>query len=231
MPFRIQRTNEPVDFGAYMDARESTEINSDSIGAKRVFDFVLALAGLVFFAPIIALFAILIWLKDGHPPIFGHKRLGKNGREFHCYKLRSMVPDAKQQLEYILATDKAAAKEWEETQKLVNDPRITSIGKFLRASSIDELPQLWNIVRGDMSIVGPRPIVQNEVQKYGEWYDYYSSVRPGLTGLWQVKGRSDTTYEQRVVLDVEYVRNQSFFKDVSIIILTIPAILNSRGAV
>ena len=133
-------------------------------------------------------------------------------------------------LEHLLATDPAARAEWEATQKLTNDPRITRLGKFLRKSSLDELPQLWNILRGDMSIVGPRPIVHNEISKYGTDFIYYTDVRPGLTGLWQVSGRSDTTYDERVALDVQYVREWSFIRDVKVIFKTIPAILASKGA-
>jgi len=231
MGFRIQRPDEPIDFGVYANNNAPVRSNSNTVSAKRIFDVVLAVIALIFLAPLIFVFAVLVWLQDGRSPIFGHARYGKNGRVFKCYKLRSMVPDAKQRLEYILSTDEAARREWDATQKLVRDPRITPLGKFLRVSSIDELPQLWNIIKGDMSIVGPRPIVKDEIARYGEYYAYYSSVRPGLTGLWQVKGRSDTTYEERVLLDVEYVQNQSFFRDVSIIVQTVPAILNSRGAV
>jgi len=230
MGFRIQRPEEPMGFGFYTEQSTSITSKSDLSGAKRVFDFSMALIALIFLAPLILLVSLLVWLQDGRSPIFGHQRYGKNGRVFRCYKIRSMVPDAKCQLERILATDPAAKREWDLAQKLTNDPRITPLGKFLRSSSLDELPQLWNIIRGDMSIVGPRPIVKNEIEKYGESYAYYSSVRPGLTGLWQVKGRSDTTYKERIALDVEYVQNQSFFNDISIIVQTVPAILKSRGA-
>ncbi len=231
MGSRLQRSNEPIGIDLYGGTGKTYGSNKESASVKRVFDFALALIALIFLAPFIALFALFIWMQDGKAPIFGHNRYGKNGRVFRCYKLRSMVPDAKEQLAHILATDPAAKKEWDETQKLTNDPRITRLGKFIRATSIDELPQLWNIIRGDMAIVGPRPIVQNEIAKYGEWFGHYSSVRPGLTGLWQIKGRSDTTYEERIAFDVEYVQNQSFMNDLVIIIRTVPAILMSRGAV
>ena len=124
----------------------------------------------------------------------------------------------------------AARAEWEETQKFVNDPRITPLGHFIRKTSIDELPQLWNILRGDMSLVGPRPIVENEIAKYGEFYRDYCAVRPGLTGLWQVEGRSNTTYEERVQLDVKYTRTRTFTGDFMIMLRTVPAVLLSRGA-
>jgi len=165
---------------------------------------------------------------DGGPAIFAQDRIGHGGRVFRCYKLRSMVVDSQARLEALLESDPAARAEWEATQKLKNDPRITRLGQFLRKSSLDELPQLWNIFMGEMSIVGPRPIVQNEIAKYGADFIYYTDVRPGLTGLWQVSGRSETTYEERVALDVEYVREWSFFRDIKVILLTIPAILASR---
>ena len=141
-----------------------------------------------------------------------------------------MVPDAREQLEFLLATDPSARAEWDETQKLTNDPRITALGNFIRKTSIDELPQLYNVLRGDMSLVGPRPIVESEIVRYGDSFRHYCSVRPGITGLWQVSGRSDTTYPERVATDVEYVRSRSFWGDIKIMFMTIPAVLISKGA-
>ena len=141
-----------------------------------------------------------------------------------------MVPDAKEKLDYLLDNDPVARREWEESQKLTHDPRITALGQFIRKTSIDELPQLYNVLRGDMSLVGPRPIVENEIQKYGDSFRQYCAVRPGITGLWQVSGRSDTSYKQRVETDVEYVRSRSFWGDVKIVLLTIPAVFKSEGA-
>lgn len=193
-------------------------------------DIVGATFGLVFAAPFLLPAMFLISRHDGGPAIFAQDRIGHGGRVFRCYKLRSMVVDSQERLEHLLATDPEARAEWEATQKLTNDPRITRLGQFLRKSSLDELPQLWNILRGDMSIVGPRPIVHNEIAKYGTDFIYYTDVRPGLTGLWQVSGRSDTTYDERVALDVRYVREWSFVGDVKVIAKTIPAILASKGA-
>ena len=199
-------------------------------GLKRVIDIIGASIGLVFAAPFLLPAMFLIHRHDGGPAIFAQDRIGHGGRIFRCYKLRSMVIDSAERLEHLLATDPEARAEWEATQKLTNDPRITRLGKFLRKSSLDELPQLWNILRGDMSIVGPRPIVHNEISKYGTDFIYYTDVRPGLTGLWQVSGRSDTTYDERVALDVKYVREWSFVRDMKVIVKTIPAILASKGA-
>ena len=198
---------------------------------KRTFDIAVSLIALIFLAPLIAVFAIMVRLQDGGPAFFSQTRYGLHGRTFKCYKLRSMAVDAAERLERILETDPELRREWQTAQKLQNDPRITPLGNFLRKSSIDELPQLWNVLRGDMSIVGPRPIVKNEIQKYGDSYRYYTAVRPGLTGLWQVEGRADTTYDERVDMDVKYVRTRSFLNDVWIVLRTIPAVLASRGAV
>ena len=197
---------------------------------KRTIDIIGASFGLVFAAPFLLPAMYFIHRHDGGPAIFAQDRIGHGGRVFRCYKLRSMVVDSAERLEHLLATDPEARAEWEATQKLKNDPRITRLGKFLRKSSLDELPQLWNILRGDMSIVGPRPIVHNEISKYGTDFIYYTDVRPGLTGLWQVSGRSDTTYDERVALDVKYVRQWSFVRDMKVIVKTIPAILASKGA-
>ncbi|MCA8899825.1 MAG: sugar transferase [Hyphomonas sp.] len=193
-------------------------------------DIVVAGTALVVVAPLLLITALMIRLQDGGRAVFWQKRYGKNGRTFHCFKLRSMVPDAQEKLDDLLARCPASRAEWDATQKLNEDPRITPIGQFIRKTSIDELPQLINILRGDMSIVGPRPIVENEISKYGEFYRDYCSVRPGLTGLWQVEGRSDTTYAERVLLDVKYAHSRSFWVDVGIMLKTVPAVLSSRGA-
>lgn len=198
---------------------------------KRLFDIVVATAALIVLAPLILVVAVLIRLQDGGKAMFAHSRYGLNGRTFQCYKLRSMSEDAGERLEKLLASDPDIRREWQNTQKLKNDPRITPLGKFLRKSSIDELPQLWNVIKGDMSIVGPRPIVKNEIQKYGDSYRFYTAVRPGLTGLWQVEGRTETTYQERVEMDVKYVQTRSFWKDVWIVLKTVPAVIASRGAV
>lgn len=197
---------------------------------KRSVDIVLSAAALIFTLPLLFVIAVMIKLHDGGSPFFIQRRIGTHGEEFNCIKFRSMVLDSKERLEALLASDPKARREWMETQKLENDPRITRLGAFLRKSSLDELPQLWNILLGEMSIVGPRPIVKNEIEKYGPYFDYYADVRPGLTGLWQVSGRSDTTYDERVELDVTYVKQWSFMNDMKIILQTVPAILMSKGA-
>ena len=168
---------------------------------------------------------------DGGPVLYSHTRIGVRGRPFGCLKFRSMVPDSDEVLRRLLNSDPAAAAEWADTQKLRRDPRITAVGRWLRATSLDELPQLLNILRLDMSLVGPRPIVQAEVPRYGEDIAYYFEARPGLTGLWQVSGRSDTGYDQRVRLDTWYVKNWSIWHDLAILAKTVPAVLKRRGAV
>lgn len=197
---------------------------------KRSTDLVLALTACIFLLPVLIPIAIMVRLSDGGPAIFKQKRIGLDGREFLCYKFRSMHVDSQKQLAELLERDPQARAEWQATQKLENDPRITTLGNFLRKSSLDELPQLLNIIKGDMSIVGPRPIVRGEIEKYGEYFEHYKSVRPGLTGLWQVSGRSETTYDERVALDVTYVNQRSYFADLKIMALTVPAVLMSDGA-
>lgn len=197
---------------------------------KRLFDILIALTGLVFLSPALLTIAILIKLQDRGPAVFAHTRIGRHGAPFECYKFRSMVIDAPQRLEALLASNPEAAAEWARDQKLRNDPRITSLGRFLRRSSLDEFPQLINILQGDMSVVGPRPIVKDEVRRYGPDFDAYKSVRPGVTGLWQVSGRNDVSYDQRVQLDARYARSWSVLGDVWITLKTVPAVLLSRGA-
>lgn len=185
---------------------------------------------LLLLAPLFLVLAILI-RRDGGDALFRHQRLGANGRMFPCMKFRSMVPDSDRVLEQLLASDPSAAAEWQAAQKLRKDPRVTSVGRFLRKSSLDELPQLFNVLRGEMSLVGPRPIVRAEIVRYGTEIRYYYQARPGLTGLWQVSGRSDTSYAQRVELDVRYVSNWTFWRDVVIVLKTIPAVILRKGAV
>lgn len=198
--------------------------------AKRALDIALAAPLALFLSPFLLCIALIIRLRDRGPALFVQDRYGLGGRTFRCFKFRTMVPDAAERLKSLLESDPAAREEWAKDQKLRNDPRITPIGNILRKTSIDELPQLINILRGEMSIVGPRPIVRDEIDKYGVHFADYCAVRPGVTGLWQVSGRNDTTYDERVALDVEYVARQSFWLDVRIILMTIPAVLFSRGA-
>ena len=197
---------------------------------KRVLDLAIAIPALFFVSPLMLLIGVLIRLQDGGPMFFIQKRRGLGGFGFLCMKFRTMRPDAEEILKEILANDPVMAAEWKEKQKFDNDPRITWLGQFLRRTSLDELPQLMNIIRGEMSVVGPRPIVANEVPRYGDAIKAYDSVLPGVTGLWQVNGRSETTYEERVALDVEYVEGTSLMGDIWILLRTVPAVLFARGA-
>jgi undecaprenyl-phosphate galactose phosphotransferase len=198
--------------------------------SKMVFDVCAAMAMLIVLAPLLLCIAILVKL-DGGPVLFAHRRIGANGREFRCLKFRSMVTDGDAVLRRLLDSDPAAAAEWSETRKLRNDPRVTRIGRLLRSTSLDELPQLFNVLRLEMSLVGPRPIVRSEVARYGEDIAYYYETRPGLTGLWQVSGRSETSYDRRVQLDTWYVKNWTLWHDLAILAKTLPAVLKRRGAV
>jgi exopolysaccharide production protein ExoY len=198
--------------------------------SKVLFDKAFALAALVFFAPFLLIVALMILLTEGGPVVFGHERVGLNGRRFKCLKFRTMCLDADQRLAELLENDPAARAEWEASRKLRSDPRISRVGAVLRKTSLDELPQLWNVLRGDMSMVGPRPVVQDEAQYYGAYFADYMSVRPGVTGAWQVSGRSDTTYDERVALDVDYVHGRSFAGDIRIVLKTVAVILKRDGA-
>jgi undecaprenyl-phosphate galactose phosphotransferase len=197
---------------------------------KTAIDVIVASAALLVLAPLLVLLAALVKL-DGGPVLFAHTRIGRGGNRFPCLKFRSMVVDADVVLQRLLESDAAAAAEWAETQKLRHDPRITWIGRILRNTSLDELPQLFNVLRRDMSLVGPRPIVTAEMSRYGGDIVYYLAARPGITGLWQVSGRSDTSYAERVALDAAYVRDWSLWKDAAIVARTIPAVLKRKGAV
>lgn len=196
---------------------------------KAAFDQVVAAILLVLFAPLMLLLAFLTRM-DGGPALYRHRRIGTGGQVFDCLKFRTMVSDADRVLHRVLLEDPAAAAEWEATRKLRDDPRITPIGRFLRRSSLDELPQLLNVLRSEMSLVGPRPIVRAEIARYGGNIEYYYEAKPGLTGLWQVSGRNDTSYESRVRLDVWYVRNWTLWHDIAILLKTIPAVFLQRGA-
>ncbi len=197
--------------------------------AKLAFDVVAASAALLVLAPIMLVIAAVVGL-DGGPVFYAHTRIGAHGRVFRCLKFRSMVTDSEATLQSLFARDPEAQEEWARTQKLRRDPRVTWIGRVLRKTSLDELPQLLNVLRLEMSLVGPRPIVSLEIPKYAEDIAYYYETRPGITGLWQVSGRSDTTYAQRVRLDSFYVKNWSIWQDFSIIARTIPAVVSGRGA-
>ncbi len=196
---------------------------------KRVFDTAAAMVLLVLLSPIMLLIALLI-RRDGGPAIFAHPRVGKRGRIFNCFKFRTMVVDAEQQLEQLLQQSPELRQEWQDERKLRHDPRISAIGRFLRRTSLDELPQLLNVIRGELSLVGPRPVVKPELQRYGDQLGYYLMVRPGMTGLWQVSGRNDLDYDSRVYLDTWYVKNWSLWYDLIIVLKTVKVVLQRTGA-
>ena len=196
---------------------------------KRLFDIVAASALVVFLAPVMVILAIAVGWSGG-PVFFAHTRVGRGGQLFQCLKFRSMVPNSAEVLARLLAEDEDARREWQETYKLKKDPRITAFGHFLRKSSLDELPQLFNVLRGDMSLVGPRPVVPDELERYGDAKVYYLEVRPGLTGLWQISGRSDLDYERRVSLDTWYVRNWTLWYDILILFKTVLVVPAKAGA-
>jgi Undecaprenyl-phosphate galactose phosphotransferase WbaP len=197
--------------------------------AKVAFDVSVAAMLLVITSPLFLILAIINRL-DGTPTLFAHQRVGAHGESFYCLKFRTMVVDADQVLAEALARDPDLAAEWATTRKLVNDPRVTRVGRFLRKTSLDELPQLINVLRLEMSLVGPRPIVESEIQFYGEDIAQYYAIRPGLTGLWQVSGRSSISYARRVQLDVWYVNNWTIWHDIVVLLKTIPAVLGRQGA-
>ncbi|HAT4340005.1 TPA: sugar transferase [Clostridium perfringens] len=192
-----------------------------------MFDFISSLIGLIIFLPILIIIALAIKLDSKGPIVFGHIRIGKNGQEIKVYKFRSMVQNAQEVFNNFTPEQKA---EFNKNFKLENDPRITRVGSFLRKTSLDELPQLWNIIKGDMSVVGPRPIVKKEIIKYGDSFGKVFSVKPGLTGYWQANGRSDTTYDERVDMDLYYVDNRSLGLDFKILIQTFVSVIKKEGA-
>ncbi len=198
--------------------------------AKRGLDISIALLVLVSLAPLLLLLCLVVRLSDGGPALFRQTRVGKGGRLFACYKFRSMVLDADGALERHLRANPDAAREWAATQKLADDPRVTPLGRFLRKSSLDELPQVLNVLAGDMSLIGPRPIVPAECARYEDALAYYVSVKPGITGLWQISGRSNCSYAERIALDVRYAANWSLRDDLMILALTVPAVLLQRGS-
>lgn len=201
------------------------------IPLKRIFDVIFSACVLIIFSPLFALIALVIFATSGNKVIFSHQRIGRGGLPFRCYKFRTMRKDADKLLKALLEQNPELKHEWEQFRKLKNDPRITFIGKFLRKTSLDELPQFYNVLRGDLSIVGPRPVVKSELDRY---YQFKAakilSIRPGLTGLWQVSGRSDTGYAKRVELDEAYIDTRTLLLDVEIILRTIPVMIRSKGA-
>lgn len=195
---------------------------------KRATDLALSLLLLPLIAPIIA----LLWFltrADGHPGFYAHTRIGRNGQPFRCWKLRTMVPDADRSLAKHLATDPTLAQEWARTQKLQNDPRVTRLGRLLRRTSLDELPQIWNVIRGDMSLVGPRPVTEGELDRYGLHRHIYLSLRPGVTGLWQILGRTDGCYDERLRLDRRYADAVGLISDLALILRTAVVVVRPTG--
>jgi Undecaprenyl-phosphate galactose phosphotransferase WbaP len=214
---------------AGMEMRNARMLHSHRL-AKRVLDLALGFAAASMAAPVLLVIALLVKLTSRGPVFFGHYRIGRDGRNFKAWKFRTMHVDGDRVLRDHLERNAAAREEWERDQKLRDDPRVTPLGKFLRKASLDELPQIWNVLRGEMSLVGPRPIVTSEVWRYGTRFKLYTAVRPGITGLWQVSGRNETTYDERVRFDEYYVRNWSPWLDVYILARTAPILIKSTGA-
>jgi exopolysaccharide production protein ExoY len=198
--------------------------------AGRLLDLVLASLLLILCLPVMLLVALVIWIEDGGPILFAQTRVGRNGKLFSCFKFRSMCVEADARLMSILGKDASAEIEWRLNQKLRADPRVTASGAFIRRRSLDELPQFVNVIRGDMSLVGPRPIVPAETVRYGRRIRQYCSVRPGLTGLWQISGRSEAGYRSRIAMDVVYARSKRISLDLRIIAATIPVVLMGKGS-
>ncbi|TCR85767.1 exopolysaccharide production protein ExoY [Rhizobium sp. BK376] len=197
---------------------------------KRTMDVFLASLALFFILPILIMVALIVKLQDGGPILFVHQRIGFQGRMFGCLKFRTMCCNAEARLDQYLHANPQAALEWKTTQKLKTDPRVTVAGSVLRRLSFDELPQLINVIKGEMSLVGPRPITADELRRYGRDAVYYLAVRPGLTGAWQVSGRNDVSYEERVRLDTDYCKTWSGAKDMNIMLRTLPVLFFRRGS-
>ncbi|MBP6896387.1 MAG: sugar transferase [Pseudacidovorax sp.] len=218
-----------------ISGREESMMTSSE---KKVTDFfrrILDISGALFFFFVFGVLFLCVWMlviiSTGKPAIYKHKRVGKNGKEFFCLKFRSMVVNSDQVLKELLERDVEARREWESTFKLKSDPRVTRFGRFIRKTSLDELPQFWNVLKGEMSLVGPRPVVHQELDRqYGDHRAFYIAVRPGLTGLWQISGRSDVTYTERIQLDVQYVKNRSLINDIKILFKTVKVVFVTKGS-
>lgn len=219
----------PIENVVLLNIKNNLALRRNKI-IKYIFDMVLTIIGTICILPILICIAIWIYKDSPGPVIFKHMRVGKDGKVFPCYKFRSMCVDAKEKLEKLLQNDPEARAEWERDFKLKHDPRITKSGAFLRRTSLDELPQIFNVLKGEMSLVGPRPIIKDEMERYGNHIDDYLMVKPGIAGIWQCSGRSDTTYQERVQMDSWYVRNWSVWLDIMILWQTIKAVINKKGA-
>ncbi len=219
------------DFGGILGFSSTNYLTKHgALLAKRAIDILLCLVAVPFVIPLTIIIAIGIKATSRGPVFYAHRRIGKKRKEIRCWKFRSMVADADRELERILATDPVRASEWKKDRKFSDDPRVTRFGKFLRKTSLDELPQIWNIFIGEMSFVGPRPVTEPELERYGKYCDYVLSVTPGLSGMWQISGRSDTGYEERITLDTYYIQNWSVWLDLWIMVKTIWVVLRGIGA-
>jgi len=216
--------------GALAHWREEFHTTPFGGALKRTFDIVVTAALIVVLAPLLFLLALAVKVQDGGPVFFVQQRVGYRGGRFPCLKFRSMIVQAEARMEDVLRDDPEAAREWREKQKLTRDPRVTSVGIVLRATSADEFPQLINVLRGDMSIVGPRPMLPEQTDDYGPAYSRYCAARPGITGLWQVSGRSETTFRRRAELDEIYLQGWSLLTDLSLLVRTIGVVVRKRGA-
>jgi len=219
------------DFGGALGLTTSNKLRMDwNLWIKRFMDIVIVIFGGILILPFLLIIALLIKISSPGPVLYGHERLGKDGKHFTAYKFRSMVTDSQERLKKLFESNPELKSEWERNHKLQNDPRVTFIGRFLRRTSIDEFPQLLNILKGEMSLVGPRPIVDEEVSRYGEDFGWIFSVRPGMTGMWQVSGRSETDYAVRVLYDTYYLQSWSVWLDIWILFMTFGAVLRGKGA-
>lgn len=204
--------------------------SSANIFLKRTFDLTVGSVILVLLLPFMTLITLTVKLDSPGPAFFAHRRIGRNGREFMCYKFRTMVMNAQEVLDRLLKENPVLCADWERDFKLKDDPRITRVGRFLRKTSLDELPQIFNVLKGEMSLAGPRPIVRKEIEKYKENIKYFYQVRPGMTGLWQISGRNEVEYDERVQMDTWYVRNWSLWLDITLLIRTVSVVLGRKGA-
>lgn len=218
---------------ALLNRRSSSKVLKDvrwGLIGKRGLDILVSSVAIFLVLPLLILLCVAVWMSDGRSPIFRHRRVGRHGSYFHCLKIRSMVSNSDDVLQRYLSANPQARAEWTLNHKLINDPRVTRLGRFLRKSSLDELPQLFNVLRGEMSLVGPRPIVEAEISRYGDAFSRCFSVPPGITGLWQVSGRSECNYSERVSLDLSYAQAWNLGRDLHILVMTVPAVLRQKGS-
>lgn len=229
--FAISNTMQLKDMAGLLGFATTNKLSFRSnLFIKRITElFLVLLASPVWLTVFIILF-IAVKITSPGPALYAHKRVGKNGTVLKCLKFRSMCKDADKKLEKILAENPEMRAQWEKERKLVNDPRVTRFGKFLRKTSLDELPQLINVIRGDMSLIGPRPVTESELEYYGKYADFVFSVKPGISGMWQVSGRSETSYEERINFDTFYIQNWSIWLDIWILIKTVWVVLSHKGA-